>query len=382
MMCCMAETPHAEPSLPAPESPGAAYGRLGIGYHTLDRSGVITDANFVFRSLMRIPPEKLEGPLAFQADIPPDLRVQFAAHYSSITQKNPLAVSCLETGDGRYMQIRTQADFDAGGEITGYESATIDITDAMMALQAGMNRALFERDESVEAANGFAHDLRGPITRVGGYAQLAGTMLDRLSETNRELSAEVEQTGEQIRSYLSRLQVSAAKANRIIDAYLALANVSHSYVNPYPVNMERVLQRIADEAEESAKEKRAKISIPEHMPSPMGREDWIERVFSNLMSNALKYGGEHPEIEMGSDMTDDGRIRYWVRDNGPGIPKEQQGKLFRKFMRLKKDPAVDGIGLGLSLVKTIVARLNGEVGVQSREGEGSLFFFILPPAPK
>jgi two-component system sensor histidine kinase/response regulator len=83
---------------------------------------------------------------------------------------------------------------------------------------------------------------------------------------------------------------------------------------------------------------------------------------------------------LGFDRPDDEVIRFWVRDNGPGLTPDQQAQLFRPFTRVGQ-ANVEGHGLGLSIVQRIAERLHGEVGVESQVGQGSLFYFTLPAAP-
>ena len=85
-------------------------------------------------------------------------------------------------------------------------------------------------------------------------------------------------------------------------------------------------------------------------------------------------------MELGATLEGD-VARFWVRDNGPGIAKEKQTRLFNTFERLDQVRA-RGHGLGLSIVQRIVHKLGGSVGVWSEEGEGSIFSFTLPLAPQ
>lgn len=104
------------------------------------------------------------------------------------------------------------------------------------------------------------------------------------------------------------------------------------------------------------------------------------------MSNALKYGGRPPRLELGGELlpnvSDSSLItsrpaRFWVKDNGPGLTPEQQARLFTPFERLSQ-VKVSGYGLGLSIVKRIVEKLGGTAGVESEVGYGSTFYFTLP----
>ena len=110
----------------------------------------------------------------------------------------------------------------------------------------------------------------------------------------------------------------------------------------------------------------------------------MEEIWANYISNALKYGGKPPRIELGANLLPPSpaspsaeMVRFWVRDNGPGLSKEAQAQLFTPFTRLHKDRA-EGHGLGLSIVQQVVERLGGQVGVDSQEGRGSQFYFTLP----
>jgi signal transduction histidine kinase len=129
---------------------------------------------------------------------------------------------------------------------------------------------------------------------------------------------------------------------------------------------------------------RAEVALPDNWPVALGYGPWIEQVWVNYLSNAIKYGGEPPRVELGADASGDaglsqGRVRFWVRDNGPGLGEEEIGRLFVPFTRLDQARA-QGHGLGLSIVRRIVEKLGGGVGVESEPGEGSLFYFALPLA--
>jgi signal transduction histidine kinase len=109
----------------------------------------------------------------------------------------------------------------------------------------------------------------------------------------------------------------------------------------------------------------------------LGYAPWIEEVWVNYLSNAIKYGGRPPRVELGAETQPGGLVRFWVRDNGPGIAPEAQVRLFVPFTRLDQVRA-KGHGLGLSIVRRIVEKLGGQVGVISTPGQGSVFSFTLP----
>jgi signal transduction histidine kinase len=108
----------------------------------------------------------------------------------------------------------------------------------------------------------------------------------------------------------------------------------------------------------------------------VGHGAWIEEIWVNYISNAVKYGGTPPHIELGAT-PGNGSVTFWVRDNGTGIPADKVNQLFKPFTRLDEARA-KGYGLGLSIVKIIADRLGGEVGVLGNPDGGSTFFFTLP----
>jgi len=170
--------------------------------------------------------------------------------------------------------------------------------------------------------------------------------------------------------------------------------VRQQVVTPQPVAMGEIVQEVCAQLRLAIEDTHAHIILPEAAawPAALGHAPWLERVWTNYLSNALKYGGQPPQVEVGWDrpMTgdqlgagpseiDQGPIRFWVRDNGPGLAPAAQGELFKPFTRLAQSRA-EGYGLGLSIVRRIVEKLGGRVGVDSVPGQGSLFYFTLPPA--
>jgi two-component system sensor histidine kinase/response regulator len=118
--------------------------------------------------------------------------------------------------------------------------------------------------------------------------------------------------------------------------------------------------------------------VPTEWPTAFGHAPWTAEVWTNYLSNAVKYGGVPPAIRLGAEsIPKRASIRFWVRDNGPGLTDEQQALLFRPFSRVTETRA-KGHGLGLSIVRRIAEKLGGSAGVESRPGEGSCFWFELP----
>jgi two-component system, sensor histidine kinase and response regulator len=154
--------------------------------------------------------------------------------------------------------------------------------------------------------------------------------------------------------------------------------------------MERVIREVKQRVEYMLVEYQAEVIIPETWPVASGYAPWIEEVWVNYLTNACKYGGQPPHIELGADAVPPGAeqspaldaqsmVRFWVRDNGKGLSIDDQARLFTPFTRLDQARA-RGHGLGLSIVRRIVEKQGGQVGVMSSgvPGEGSTFYFTLP----
>ncbi|MBZ0275501.1 MAG: PAS domain S-box protein [Anaerolineae bacterium] len=215
-------------------------------------------------------------------------------------------------------------------------------------------------------AHTVAHDLKNPLNVIMAYS----SMLEESSEFPLP---------EQMRQQALRTIVSGSeKMNSIINALLLLAGVRKmGSVDTSRLDMHQITAEVIQRMESMIANYQAEIVLPDSWLEAMGYAPWVEEVFANYLSNALKYGGRPPYVELGSEALPDGMVRFWVRDNGPGLTPEQQSQLFTPFTRLKQ-VEVEGHGLGLSIVRRIVEKLGGTVGVSSAVGEGSVFSFTLP----
>ena len=171
------------------------------------------------------------------------------------------------------------------------------------------------------------------------------------------------------------------KTIHITTELLTLASVRQQEIKQVSVNMQKVVLDAMSRLKDMIQAKGAKILLPDTWPEVLGYEAWLEEVWLNYISNAIKYGGTSPVIKIGSEVLPEDRVKFWIKDNGKGLSPEEIELLFTKFTRLDTVRA-EGHGLGLSIVKRIVEKLNGEVGVESQNipGEGSVFYFILPLA--
>jgi signal transduction histidine kinase len=177
---------------------------------------------------------------------------------------------------------------------------------------------------------------------------------------------------------LRNIVAMGQKVGDIIQALLLLATVPREEIELRCLDMSlpvgEAQLRLADLVEKH----QAEIALPDTWPAALGYEPWIEEVWANYLSNAIKYGGRPPCVVLGATPLANGMVRFWVRDNGPGLTPEQQKQLFIPFKRLDCNQA-EGHGLGLAIVRRIVEKQGGQVGVESH-GQGCTFYLTLPGA--
>jgi PAS domain S-box-containing protein len=226
-----------------------------------------------------------------------------------------------------------------------------------------------KREQTIRELDAFAHtvahDLKNPIGALLNYAEL-------LSDDAHPLDAgEIGKIG-------GFIQQSSRKLANIVDELLLLASVRRlDQVPREVVDMSPLIDSALWRLEVLQARYAPHITRQPNLPLALGYAPWVEEVWVNYLSNAIKYGGKPPVITIGADAVPGGMIRYWVRDNGAGIPDDHQPDLFKTARKVHSQHK-DGHGLGLSIVQRIVERLGGTVGVESAPGAGSVFSFTLP----
>jgi signal transduction histidine kinase len=200
--------------------------------------------------------------------------------------------------------------------------------------------------------------LKNLVFPILGYAKLLNDAYPTMTDDER---------GDCLRS----IEGSADKMQAIILGLLQMD------VEIQPLDMRAIVAEAQKRLTYMIDQYQAEMIIPTAWPTVLGYRDWVEEVWVNYLSNALKYGGNLPQVELGADMQQTGMARFWVKDNGHGLAAEQRARVFKKRTRL--DPAsIEGHGCGLSIVQDYINRLGGQVGFESEMGQGSVFFFTLP----
>lgn len=214
-----------------------------------------------------------------------------------------------------------------------------------------------------------AHDLTSPLHLISGYAAL-------IAEAHPD-------EFDEIMNWAHTIRDSAQRMTGMITQLLWLARVRDTDAVLATVDAAPLVNAALLRFTQQIEARGIQIEVAVDLPSVIGQSAWLEEVFANLIGNAIKYLGDHnpcPTIRIVGKRRGD-QVIYEVQDNGIGIAPADQQRLFQMFSRVgEQQHKVQGLGLGLSIVRRIVAKLGGSVGVRSEAGQGSTFWFALPAA--
>jgi signal transduction histidine kinase len=213
-----------------------------------------------------------------------------------------------------------------------------------------------------------SHDLSAPLRAVSGFAQLlANRYRGRLDDAADE--------------FISHMQSSLDHMQWIIDDLLAYSRVGRAELAPERVDLDAVLADVLRNVGTDVEEARATVTHDD-LPEVGGDRGQLALVLQNLIANAIKFSvpGADPEVHVGAAREGE-RWRVFVRDNGIGIDPEHGERIFKMFQRLHEPEAYPGTGIGLAIVKRVVERHGGRIGVEPAPGGGSVFWFTVGDPP-
>ncbi len=221
-----------------------------------------------------------------------------------------------------------------------------------------------------ELIQNISHELRTPLTFIRGYVELLreGEMGELLAEQKAAVAIVADKT---------------EALSRLVDDIISMLQVGREQFRAAPVSLASLGRAAVEAARPNAMEAGLilKHEIPDELPSILGDGQRLGQVFDNLLQNAIKFSNPGGVITV--RMRDEGPfVRSEVEDEGIGIPSDQLGRIFDRFYQVDGTTTrrFGGTGLGLAIVKQIVETHGGEVGVESKVDQGSLFYFTLPTA--
>lgn len=352
-----------------------------IGKALLDRRGSIVEANPAMATILGADPRMLPGTL-------------FAAHFvdGRDDARTTREMQALREGVHRTTRELRRADGElrllrltyapVPGEI-GQDVASLvqveDVTEQMRAeaREQALNRTLEARvtvrtrelqhaNQELETfAYSVSHDLRTPLRTIEGFSRL-------LAE---RYHAVLDDEG---LGYLQRVRNAVGRMDGLIDALLKMSRVSRSALGVAPLDLGRIAHDVVDELRAAHPGHDVEVVIASDLHAA-GDPALVRNLLQNLIGNAWKFSRDAaaPCIEVGKGEDRDGRVEFFVRDNGAGFASEYRDKLFRPFQRLHHQDEFAGHGIGLASVKRIVERHGGTIRAEGQTGAGATFYFTL-----
>lgn len=210
-----------------------------------------------------------------------------------------------------------------------------------------------------------SHDLQAPLRTFEGYARW---LLEDYSDV---LDAQGKQLCEEIID-------DAVHMKTLLDGLLEYSRIGRLKTEPVVVGVQAVIDWVLHDLQLEITDTGATIHLPDSLPTVVYPEGRLTQIFSNLISNALKFTADRPpEITIGWE-EEPRHHRFTVSDNGIGIVAEHFERIFEIFKRLHTREAYPGTGAGLTIVKRIVETHGGQIGVTSVPGEGTTFSVTIP----
>ncbi|HEY0818558.1 MAG TPA: response regulator [Rhizobacter sp.] len=212
-----------------------------------------------------------------------------------------------------------------------------------------------------------SHDLRGPLGGIAGASRKAGEYLE---------AGQLERAGQM----LGLIAQSAERTERLVNALLALARASETELRRQRVDTQALVSEVVASLPQPADRPPVQVTVRD-LPPVDADPTLLRQVFVNLLTNALKFAsaGPAPQVEVGAG-EERGHIVFFVRDNGVGFSEAQAERLFHPFQRLH-GARFEGFGLGLSIVRRIIERHQGQIRAEGRPGQGAAFYFSTGSGP-
>lgn len=353
------------------------YDFAPVGYFTLDREGVISAANLTGATLLRVRRSRLLGQ-CLALFIPVDSRRLFSEFLATVfANQGKESCELPLTPEGvppLFVQVEAVA-YKSGHQC---RVAIIDISECSKLKKKLelLHAELAARAAELEAANieletfnhSVSHDLRLPLTVIGGYCQVVEELL------GHQLDART-------RGYLHEIYEGTLRMERLIDTLLEFSRVTHVNMRSESVELSAMAKAVAAELTLKEPEHQVEFRIAVGLET-QGDPELLRVVLKNLLGNAWKYAGGRQGAVIDFGLTDvDGVLAFFVRDNGPGFDMQIADKLFLPFQRLP-GAEVEGHGIGLATVDRIVRRHGGRIWAESEPGRGATFWFTLEEAPE
>jgi cell cycle sensor histidine kinase DivJ len=217
------------------------------------------------------------------------------------------------------------------------------------------------------------HEFAKPLTSISGYLEL---LEGRLGDT----------ADEKERTYFAKMREAVVRLEELVDSFVQMLRVEKGAADLQAferVDLARLIDRVGERFGERAEV--LSVRIEDGMPAILLRRRCMEVILENLISNAIKHGGDNGPVRVTASLAKERRgdskenlLVVTVEDRGAGIPEDKLEEIFTPFFRLENGKEKGGLGLGLALVKSILAIMKGEIHVRSKPGEGTAITVLIP----
>jgi signal transduction histidine kinase len=257
-------------------------------------------------------------------------------------------------------------------ELADRATQIIHLNDELVATNASLEVRVAERTRELQVSNqeleafsySVSHDLRAPLRTIDGFSlALKEDFSDKLNEEGQD--------------YIDRVRGGVQRMGQLIDALLQLSRVTRSDIQREHFDISQLAANVFTELKSAEPERDVEWTAQPGIN--VNADPRLLRVaFENLIGNAWKFTSRLPKarIEFGSAERD-GKIVYFIRDNGAGFDMQYVDRLFTAFQRLHGDRDFKGSGIGLATVSRIIRRHHGTIGAESEIGQGATFYFTL-----
>lgn len=244
---------------------------------------------------------------------------------------------------------------------------TVELQNRAETLQR-LNVELQRRNQELDTFTYIAsHDLKEPLRGISNYAQFL------IEDYSKTLDVEG-------RERLVTIQRLIQRMEELLNSLLHYSRVERVELNQSDLELTQVVQEALDQLQGRLQGEHVQVHLPQSLPLVRGDRTQLTEVFTNLLSNALKYNDKAEKwVEVGVQNPINGEPPiFYVRDNGIGISPEHREKVFEIFRRLHtRDAYGGGTGAGLTIVKKIIERHGGRIWVDSTVGNGATFYFTI-----
>lgn len=302
----------------------------------------------------------------------------------------PAYLKVVESGQ----DFRTEIEYDLGTQVVWFKILALKFGDGFLVTFSDISgeketdlklrnytQELQRSNEDLEQfAYVASHDLQEPLRKIRSFGdRLITKYLDKLDETGQD--------------YIERMQAASGRMQNLIEDLLAFSRITRSSELPGKVDLRKMFEEIEDDLSDQISREDATLEYGK-MPAVLGGKGQIQRLFQNLVSNAIKFRKpeENPVItisavkmtalEMSKEFPLPPRYKNYVKiviaDNGIGFDEKYADQIFNVFQRLHGKNEFEGTGIGLAICKKIVTHHGGMVTARSKEGVGSEFIVILP----